>query len=93
MCDSSFISFFNFHIFGVCFLSQLPGRKQTASLEASGVGSGSLVSAQNFLQDSLIRVSALQNLETPGAQDLLEFTIRLKPLISYTYIILKGLSS
>uniref|UniRef100_A0A671R5L0 Integrator complex subunit 4 n=1 Tax=Sinocyclocheilus anshuiensis TaxID=1608454 RepID=A0A671R5L0_9TELE len=58
--------------------SQLPGRKQTASsgLEASGVGSGSLESAQNFLQDSLIRVSALQNLETPGAQDLLEFTIR-----------------
>uniref|UniRef100_A0A673G345 Integrator complex subunit 4 n=1 Tax=Sinocyclocheilus rhinocerous TaxID=307959 RepID=A0A673G345_9TELE len=57
---------------------RLPGRKQTASsgLEASGVGSGSLESAQNFLQDSLIRVSALQNLETPGAQDLLEFTIR-----------------
>ncbi|KTF77987.1 hypothetical protein cypCar_00042700 [Cyprinus carpio] len=56
----------------------LPGRKQTASsgLEASGVGSGSLESAQNFLQDSLVRVSALQNLETPGAQDLLEFTIR-----------------
>uniref|UniRef100_A0A8C1GK89 Integrator complex subunit 4 n=1 Tax=Cyprinus carpio TaxID=7962 RepID=A0A8C1GK89_CYPCA len=57
---------------------RLPGRKQTASsgLEASGVGSGSLESAQNFLQDSLVRVSALQNLETPGAQDLLEFTIR-----------------
>uniref|UniRef100_A0A8C1I9N2 Integrator complex subunit 4 n=1 Tax=Cyprinus carpio TaxID=7962 RepID=A0A8C1I9N2_CYPCA len=35
-----------------------------------------LESAQNFLQDSLVRVSALQNLETPGAQDLLEFTIR-----------------
>ncbi|XP_052438090.1 integrator complex subunit 4 isoform X1 [Carassius gibelio] len=57
---------------------RLPGRKQTAGsgLEVSGVGSGSLESAQNFLQDSLIRVSALQNLETPGAQDLLEFTIR-----------------
>uniref|UniRef100_A0A8C1GQW9 Integrator complex subunit 4 n=1 Tax=Cyprinus carpio TaxID=7962 RepID=A0A8C1GQW9_CYPCA len=57
---------------------RLPGRKQTAGsgLEASGVGSGSLESAQNFLQDSLVRVSALQNLETPGAQDLLEFTIR-----------------
>lgn len=57
---------------------RLPGRKQTASsgVEASGVGSGSLESAKNFLQDSLVRISALQNLETPGAQDLLEFTIR-----------------
>ncbi len=75
--------------------SQLPGRKQTASsgLEASGVGSGSLESAQNFLQDSLIRVSALQNLETPGAQDLLEFTIRFEPLMHCSYIILRSFNT
>lgn len=58
--------------------SQLPGRKQTAGSEASGVASGSLESARTFLQDSIVRVSALQNLESPGAQDLLEFTIRYK---------------
>lgn len=74
--------------------SQLPGRKQTAGsgLEVSGVGSGSLESAQNFLQDSLIRVSALQNLETPGAQDLLEFTIRYRPLMHYHFINLRSFS-
>uniref|UniRef100_A0A8B9RG24 Integrator complex subunit 4 n=1 Tax=Astyanax mexicanus TaxID=7994 RepID=A0A8B9RG24_ASTMX len=57
---------------------RLPGRKQAAVLgsELSGVGSGSLESAQQFLQDSLARVSTLQNLDSPGAQDLLDFTIR-----------------
>ncbi|TRZ02147.1 hypothetical protein DNTS_014240 [Danionella cerebrum] len=57
---------------------RLPGRKQTSTstLDSSSVSSGSLESAQIFLRDSLVRVSTLQNLETPGAQDLLEFTIR-----------------
>uniref|UniRef100_A0A672RS01 Integrator complex subunit 4 n=1 Tax=Sinocyclocheilus grahami TaxID=75366 RepID=A0A672RS01_SINGR len=62
-------------------LSHLVPHLRVRNLPASGVGSSSLESAQNFLQDSLIRVSALQNLETPGAQDLLEFTIRFEPLI------------
>lgn len=57
---------------------RLPGRKQMFGLESpdSGSGSGSVESAQLFLQQSLGRVSTIQNLETPGAQDLLDFTIR-----------------
>lgn len=39
-------------------------------------GSGSVESAQLFLQQSLNRISTIQNLEAPGAQDLLDFTIR-----------------
>lgn len=42
----------------------------------SGPGSGSVESAQLFLQQSLNRVSTIQNLEAPGAQDLLDLTIR-----------------
>ncbi|KAM3616661.1 uncharacterized protein V6R79_021426 [Siganus canaliculatus] len=42
----------------------------------SRFGSGSVESAQLFLQQSLNRVSTIQNLEAPGAQDLLDFTIR-----------------
>uniref|UniRef100_A0A4W4HIQ0 Integrator complex subunit 4 n=1 Tax=Electrophorus electricus TaxID=8005 RepID=A0A4W4HIQ0_ELEEL len=62
---------------------RLPGRKQVAgtSSETSGVGAGSLESAQHFLQESLARVSTLQNLDSPGAQELLHFTIRLEKLI------------
>lgn len=57
---------------------RLPGRKQVFGLESSdsGSGSGSVESAQQFLQHSLARISTVQNLETPGAQDLLDFTIR-----------------
>ncbi|KAM6933934.1 integrator complex subunit 4 [Xenentodon cancila] len=59
---------------------RLPGRKQVYSLDpmdsSSGSGSGSVESAQLFLQQSLNRVSTIQNLETPGAQDLLDLTIR-----------------
>lgn len=57
---------------------RLPGRKQVYSLDSvdSGCGSGSVESAKLFLQQSLNRVSTIQNLETPGAQDLLDFTIR-----------------
>ncbi|TSR87334.1 Integrator complex subunit 4 [Bagarius yarrelli] len=57
---------------------RLPGRKQMASLgsESSGMESCSLESAQQFLQESLTRVSNLQNLDSVGAQDLLDFTIR-----------------
>lgn len=44
--------------------------------ESSGMESCSLESAQQFLQESLVRVSILQNLDSPGAQDLLDFTIR-----------------
>uniref|UniRef100_A0A3P9MNE2 Integrator complex subunit 4 n=1 Tax=Oryzias latipes TaxID=8090 RepID=A0A3P9MNE2_ORYLA len=57
---------------------RLPGRKQVYSLDSvdSGAGSGSVESAQLFLQQSLHRVSTIQNLETPGGQDLLDFTIR-----------------
>ncbi|KAM4742822.1 integrator complex subunit 4 [Anableps anableps] len=57
---------------------RLPGRKQVCSLDSvdSGCGSGSVESAKLFLQQSLNRVSTIQNLETPGAQDLLNFTIR-----------------
>ncbi|KAM4566821.1 integrator complex subunit 4 [Odontesthes bonariensis] len=57
---------------------RLPGRKQVYSLESvdSDCGSGSVESAQLFLLQSLSRVSTIQNLETPGAQDLLDLTIR-----------------
>uniref|UniRef100_A0A4W6FFY0 Integrator complex subunit 4 n=1 Tax=Lates calcarifer TaxID=8187 RepID=A0A4W6FFY0_LATCA len=57
---------------------RLPGRKQVYGLDSvdSGSGSGSVESAQLFLQQSLNRVSTIQNLEAPGAQDLLDFTIR-----------------
>ncbi|XP_076001930.1 integrator complex subunit 4 isoform X2 [Genypterus blacodes] len=57
---------------------RLPGRKQVYSLESvdSGSVSGSVESAQLFLQQSLNRISTIQNLEAPGAQDLLNFTIR-----------------
>ncbi|XP_034024940.1 integrator complex subunit 4 isoform X2 [Thalassophryne amazonica] len=57
---------------------RLPGRKQIYGLDSvdSGGGSGSVESAQLFLQQSLNRVSTIQNLEAPGAQDLLDFTIR-----------------
>ncbi|KAM4590493.1 integrator complex subunit 4 isoform 1-T1 [Fundulus diaphanus] len=57
---------------------RLLGRKQVYSLDSvdSGCGSGSVESAKLFLQQSLNRVSTIQNLETPGAQDLLNFTIR-----------------
>ncbi|XP_053728703.1 integrator complex subunit 4 isoform X1 [Synchiropus splendidus] len=56
----------------------LPGRKQVFGLDSVGSGSasGSVESAQVFLQQSLNRVSAIQTLEAPGAQDLLVFTIR-----------------
>ncbi|XP_005938035.2 integrator complex subunit 4 [Haplochromis burtoni] len=57
---------------------RLPGRKQVYGLDSvdSGPGSGSVESAQLFLQQSLNRVSTIQNLEAPGAQDLLDLTIR-----------------
>lgn len=57
---------------------RLPGRKQVSGLDPvdSGHGSGSVESAQVFLQQSLNRVSTIQNLEAAGAQDLLNFTIR-----------------
>ncbi|XP_063061421.1 integrator complex subunit 4 [Engraulis encrasicolus] len=57
---------------------RLPGKKLTLGVgsEASGLCSGSVESAHLFLQDSLSRVSMLQSLEAPGAQDLLDFTIR-----------------
>uniref|UniRef100_A0A1A7WN72 Integrator complex subunit 4 n=1 Tax=Iconisemion striatum TaxID=60296 RepID=A0A1A7WN72_9TELE len=57
---------------------RLPGRKQVYSLDSvdSSCGSGSVESAQLFLHQSLNRVSTIQNLETAGAQDLLNFTIR-----------------
>uniref|UniRef100_A0A673A1T2 Integrator complex subunit 4 n=1 Tax=Sphaeramia orbicularis TaxID=375764 RepID=A0A673A1T2_9TELE len=57
---------------------RLPGRKQVLGLDPvdSGSASGSVESAQLFLQQSLNRISTIQNLEAPGAQDLLNFTIR-----------------
>ncbi|MEQ2157857.1 Integrator complex subunit 4, partial [Goodea atripinnis] len=53
--------------------------KQVYSLDSvdSGCGSGSVESAKLFLQQSLNRISTIQNLETTGAQDLLNFTIRM----------------
>uniref|UniRef100_A0A8C9ZNU6 Integrator complex subunit 4 n=1 Tax=Sander lucioperca TaxID=283035 RepID=A0A8C9ZNU6_SANLU len=53
---------------------RLPGNG--LDLVDSRCGSGSVESAQLFLQQSLNRVSTIQNLEAPGAQDLLNFTIR-----------------
>uniref|UniRef100_UPI0037E8079B integrator complex subunit 4 n=1 Tax=Semicossyphus pulcher TaxID=241346 RepID=UPI0037E8079B len=53
---------------------RLPGTG--LDLVDSRCGSGSVESAQLFLQQSLNRVSTIQNLEAPGAQDLLDFTIR-----------------
>ncbi|KAM7412522.1 hypothetical protein PAMA_020073 [Pampus argenteus] len=57
---------------------RLPGRKLVYCLDSadSGCGSGSVESAQVFLQQSLNRISTIQNLEAPGGQDLLNFTIR-----------------
>ncbi|XP_062408896.1 integrator complex subunit 4 isoform X2 [Sardina pilchardus] len=57
---------------------RLPGKKLTSGIgsEACGPGSGSVESARLFLQDSMAHVSMLQSLEAPGAQDLLDFTIR-----------------
>uniref|UniRef100_A0A8D0CE87 Integrator complex subunit 4 n=1 Tax=Scleropages formosus TaxID=113540 RepID=A0A8D0CE87_SCLFO len=54
---------------------RLPGRKLTSAPEASGLAS-SVESAQNFLKESLTRVCSVQQLDAPGAQSLLEFTIR-----------------
>uniref|UniRef100_A0A8C2X6C0 Integrator complex subunit 4 n=1 Tax=Cyclopterus lumpus TaxID=8103 RepID=A0A8C2X6C0_CYCLU len=53
---------------------RLPGNG--LDLVDSRCSSGSVESAQLFLQQSLNRVSTIQNLEAPGAQDLLNFTIR-----------------
>ncbi|XP_070762148.1 integrator complex subunit 4 [Enoplosus armatus] len=53
---------------------RLPGNG--LDLVDSRCGSGSVESAQLFLQQSLNRVSTIQNLEASGAQDLLDFTIR-----------------
>uniref|UniRef100_A0AAZ3RP70 Integrator complex subunit 4 n=1 Tax=Oncorhynchus tshawytscha TaxID=74940 RepID=A0AAZ3RP70_ONCTS len=54
---------------------RLPGRTQAPGV--SGIeGSGSVESAQLFLQQSLSRISTIHNLQDPGAQDLLNFTIR-----------------
>ncbi|CDQ81299.1 unnamed protein product [Oncorhynchus mykiss] len=54
---------------------RLPGRKQAPG--GSGIeGSRSVESAQLFLQQSQSRVSTIQNLQDPGAQGLLNFTIR-----------------
>lgn len=43
----------------------------------SRYGWASVESPQLFLQQSLNRVSTIQNLEAPGAQELLDLTIRL----------------
>ncbi|KAM8905119.1 integrator complex subunit 4 [Spinachia spinachia] len=53
---------------------RLPGNG--LDLVDSRCSSGSVESAQLFLQQSLNRVSTIQNLEVPGAQELLNFTIR-----------------
>lgn len=54
---------------------RLPGRTQAPGV--SGIeGSSSVESAQLFLQQSLSRISTIHNLQDPGAQDLLNFTIR-----------------
>lgn len=57
---------------------RLPGRKQVYCLDSVGSesASGSVKSAQVFLQQSLNRVDSIQNLEASGAQDLLDFTMR-----------------
>ncbi|XP_061637887.1 integrator complex subunit 4 isoform X2 [Phyllopteryx taeniolatus] len=53
---------------------RLPGRKQVHGLDSADCQG--VESAQLFLQQSLDRVSTIQNLEAPGAQDLLIFIIR-----------------
>lgn len=53
---------------------QLHGRG--LDLAESHCGSNSVEAAQFFLQQSLNRVSTIQNLEAPGALDLLDLTIR-----------------
>ncbi|XP_077398217.1 integrator complex subunit 4 isoform X2 [Festucalex cinctus] len=53
---------------------RLPGRKQVHGLDSADCQG--VESAQLFLRQSLDRVSTIQNLEAPGAQDLLIFTIR-----------------
>lgn len=57
---------------------RLPGRKQPYCLDSVGSASapGSVESAQVFLQQSLHRVESIRTLEAPGAQDLLNLTIR-----------------
>nr|XP_015197048.1 PREDICTED: integrator complex subunit 4 [Lepisosteus oculatus] len=54
---------------------RLPGQKLVSVSDSSSMGS-SVESSQQFLQDSLARVCTIQHLEAPGAQDLLDFTIR-----------------
>lgn len=53
---------------------RLPG--SGLDLVDSRYGSASVESPQLFLQQSLNRVSTIQNLEAPGAQELLDLTIR-----------------
>ncbi|XP_061537938.1 integrator complex subunit 4 isoform X1 [Phycodurus eques] len=53
---------------------RLPGRKQVHGLDSADCQG--VEAAQLFLQQSLDRVSTIQNLEAPGAQDLLIFIIR-----------------
>nr|XP_061811956.1 integrator complex subunit 4-like [Nerophis lumbriciformis] len=53
---------------------RLPGRKQVHGSDS--IDSQGVESAQLFLRQSLERVGAIQNLEAPGARDLLVFTIR-----------------
>lgn len=74
----------SFHV--LCVL-QLPGKKLISGLgsEVCGLVSGSVESARLFLQDSLARVSMLQSLEAPGAQDLLDFTIRYQEQLCYIF--------
>ncbi|XP_051933379.1 integrator complex subunit 4 [Hippocampus zosterae] len=52
----------------------LPGRKQVQALDSADCPG--VESARLFLRQSLDRVSTIQNLEAPAAQDLLIFTIR-----------------
>lgn len=58
----------------LCAVLQLPG--SGLDLVDSRYGSASVESPQLFLQQSLNRVSTIQNLEAPGAQELLDLTIR-----------------
>lgn len=60
---------------------QLPG--SGLDLVDSRYGSASVESPQLFLQQSLNRVSTIQNLEAPGAQELLDLTIRLRILAKF----------
>ncbi|CAL8363076.1 unnamed protein product [Merluccius merluccius] len=52
------------------------GGGRGVELADSAAGSGSVESAQVFLQDSLNRINTIHSLEAPGSQDLLDFTIR-----------------